>query len=423
MSGRIRARHGATVGLFGVSMALNGAISLITIPIVTGIAGAEHWASMATGQAIGASFAAIVIFGWGLTGPVTVASTPPSERPGMFLDSLLARFVLLAPVLLIQMAVTVAIVPHQKLVAYVAGVAMTLAGASANWFFIGEGRAGRFLALDTVPRVAGTLAGVGLLAATGNLLFFAVAQLAGSVVALVASAVVILRGRGLDYRAAARRSRITASLLEQRHGIVATGVMAAFTPAVLATVAVTAPVALPAFVLADRLAKFAGMAVSPVLQLFQGWVPAAAGAERVRRTRLAGAATAGIAVSTGIAYVLLLPTAADLLAHGQIEYPPLMAIAFGIITTLYVGSAFVSTVALMAGRVRLVALAAVVGVPVTLLLLLAAEAAGLPELAAWVVAAGNLGMAAWQLLAVRATFRRTEPEPGAERIAVLSDAA
>ena len=55
-------------------MALNGAISLITIPIVTGIVGADHWASMATGQAIGASFAVIVIFGWGLTGPVTVAA-------------------------------------------------------------------------------------------------------------------------------------------------------------------------------------------------------------------------------------------------------------------------------------------------------------------------------------------------------------
>jgi hypothetical protein len=190
--------------------------------------------------------------------------------------------------------------------------------------------------------------------------------------------------------------------------------MAAFTPAVLAIVAVAAPAALPAFVLADRLAKFAGMAVSPVLQLFQGWVPAAAGTERLRRTRIAGTATAGIAGATGIGYALLLPTAADLLAHGQITYPPATAIAFGLITALYVGSSFVSTVALMAGRVRLVALAAVVGVPVTLLVLLATEmlaagSQGLPELAAWVVATGNLGMVAWQLLTLRATFRPLTP--------------
>jgi hypothetical protein len=151
------------------------------------------------------------------------------------------------------------------------------------------------------------------------------------------------------------------------------------------------------------------MAVSPLLQMFQGWVPAAEGAERVRRTRLAGTATASIALATGVAYTLLLPTAADLLAHGQIAYPPAIAVAFGIIATLYVGSSFVSTVALMAGRVRLVALAAVVGVPLTLLVLIATELSHLPDLAAWVVALGNLGMVAWQLLAVRASFARLTP--------------
>jgi hypothetical protein len=287
---------------------------------------------------------------------------------------------------------------------------MTLAGAAANWFFVGEGRAGRFLALDTVPRVAGTLLGAVLLAVTGDLLLFAVAQLLGSIVALGASALVILRGHGLDYRAAARPDRIVASLMEQRHGIVATGLMAAFTPAVLAIVALAAPALLPAFVLADRLAKFGGMAVSPLLQMFQGWVPAATGDERVRRTRLAGAATGAIAIGSGVAYTLLLPTAAELLAHGQIDYPTGSAIAFGVIATLYISSSFVSTVALMAGRVRLVALAAVVGVPLTLLVLFATEASGHPELAAWVVALGNLTMTAWQLLAVRAAFRRLTPE-------------
>jgi hypothetical protein len=401
--------RGRTVGLFGASMVLNGAMSLITIPIVTGIAGATHWASMATGQAIGASFAVIVIFGWGLTGPVTVASTPVAGRPGMYLDSLLARFVLLVPVLLVQLGVTLAIVPHQKLVAYVAGVAFTLAGASANWFFVGEGRAGRFLVLDTVPRVAGTLLGAGLLAATGDLLLFAVAQLVGSVVALVASAAVIVRGHGLDYRGAARRDRITATLREQRHGIVATGLMAAFTPAVLAIVAVGAPAALPAFVLADRLAKFGGMAVSPLLQMFQGWVPAAAGAERARRTRLAGTATAAIAIASGVAYTLLLPTAADLLAHGQITYPTATAVAFGLIATLYVGSSFVSSVALMVGRVRVVAFAAVAGVPLTLLVLLTVVASGLTDLAPWVVGVGNLAMVGWQLFAVRASLGQLTP--------------
>lgn len=152
------------------------------------------------------------------------------------------------------------------------------------------------------------------------------------------------------------------------------------------------------------------MAVSPVLQMFQGWVPAASGDERVRRTRLAGAATGTIALATGIAYMLLLPTAADLLAHGQIVYSVVAVIGFGVIAALYVSASFVSTVALMAGRARLVALAAVVGVPLTLLILLATELTGLTDLAVWVVACGNLAMLTWQLLAVRAAFRRLTPD-------------
>ena len=76
----------------------------------------------------------------------------PEGKAQIFLDSLFARGVLLVPLLGIQAAVTFAIVPHEKLVAFLAGVAMMLAGASANSYFTGESRPDRFLLLDTVPR-------------------------------------------------------------------------------------------------------------------------------------------------------------------------------------------------------------------------------------------------------------------------------
>ena len=218
------------LGLFGLSVVLNGGVSLISIPVIVAVVGAEPWASMATGQSIGASFGVLTIFGWGLTGPVTIAMARPEGRPKIFLDSLFARGVLLVPLLGIQAAVTFAIVPHEKPVAFLAGVAMMLAGASANWYFTGESRPDRFLLLDTVPRVTGTLVGVVAVAATGELLFFALAQLAGAIVALVVSASVIFRGSRLDIRAAAHWPTITRSLLEQRHGVVATAVFAAYSP-------------------------------------------------------------------------------------------------------------------------------------------------------------------------------------------------
>lgn len=401
-----------TVGLYGLTVVLNGAISLVTIPIVVASAGADHWASLATGQSIGGWFAVLVIFGWGLTGPTSIAAARVADRPTMFLDSLLARGALLVPVLIAQSIVTAAIVPHEKLVALIAGAAMTLAGASANWYFTGEGRAGRFLLLDTVPRVAGTITGMLLLLGTGQLLLFALAQLAGSVAALAVSAVVILRRADVDVRGALRGRRILTTLLEQRHGVVATGLFAAFTPAVLAIVAVFMPAALPMFVLADRLAKFAGMAVSPLFQMFQGWVPRATGLELVRRIRVTGLITLATAVAAGVLYGVLLPYVAELLAHGQIVYTVPMAIAFAVLAAAQLTAPFLSTVALMAvGRLRLIALSAAIGVPASLGAFVLVELLQVPDLAVWTIVAGNLAVLLWQGLALRRELARITLNP------------
>ncbi|HTL40551.1 MAG TPA: hypothetical protein VL294_03680 [Pseudolysinimonas sp.] len=407
-AGRVRG-----LGLFGLSVLLNGVVSLITIPVLVAVAGADRWASMATGQSIGASFGVMVIFGWGLTGPVTIAVAQPGRRPGMFLDSLFARGVLLIPLLAVQAAVTFAIVPHAKLVAFLAGTAMTVAGASANWYFTGESRPDRFLLLDTVPRVSGTIVGVLACVATGDLLLFALGQLAGSLAALLLSSAVIFRGQALDVRAAARWSRIRRSLLDQRHGVVATGLLAAYVPAALAIIALFSPVLLPMFVLADRLGKFVAMAVSPLLQMLQGWVPAASGLERVRRMRLAGRVVTLTAIAGGVVYTVFLPSFSQLLTHGQVAFTVAAAIAFGINMTATIISPYLTNVGLMTyGRLRAIALSVAVSVVVTLLALLIVELVA-PDQAVWALAGGNVFVTLWQWLVLRAALRGAERDAGA----------
>jgi hypothetical protein len=394
------------LGLFGLSVLLNGATSLVTIPVLVAAVGADRWASMATGQSIGASFGVLVIFGWGLTGPVLIAVADPLRRPGMFLDSLFARGVLLIPLLAVQAAVTVAIVPHAKLVAFIAGAAMTLAGASANWYFTGESRPDRFLLLDTLPRVAGTLTGVMLTAATGQLLPFALAQLTGSIVALLVSSATIFRGTHLDVRAAADPARIRRSLLEQRHGVVATGMLAAYIPAVLAIIALFSPAFLPMFVLADRLGKFVAQAVSPIQQVLQGWVPAASGRERLRRMAIAARIVAVTALVAGGLYTVFLTPASELLAHGQVAFPVAAVIAFGINMTLTVVSPFLTNLGLMAyGRLRATAMSVAVSVVVTLASLLVVEAVA-TEHAVWALVGGNVLMTSWQIVVLVRAVRR-----------------
>lgn len=400
------------LGLFGLSVVLNGGVSLISIPVIVAVVGAEPWASMATGQAIGASFGVLTIFGWGLTGPVTIAMARPEGRPKIFLDSLFARAVLLVPLLGIQAAVTFAIVPHEKAVAFLAGVAMMLAGASANWYFTGESRPDRFLLLDTIPRVAGTLAGVVAVAATGELLYFALAQLGGAIIALVVSASVIFRGSRLDIRAAAHWPTIMRSLLEQRHGVVATAVFAAYTPAVLALIALLVPALLPMFVLADRVGKFVAMAVSPLLQVFQGWVPAASGIERVRRIRISGWVALGTALVAGGAYTASLPSFSQLLTHGQVGFGLAATIAFGLNVTMSILSPYLTNVGLMTvGRVRTVAVSVAFGVATSLILLVVVVSVDGPEFTFWALVAGNLVMTVWQFGVLTAALRRALQSP------------
>ena len=400
---------GATrrLGLFGVSVLLNGVISLITIPIVIAVAGANPWASMATGQSIGNSIGVLVAFGWALTGPASIAMAPVDRRPGLFLDSLFSRGAILLPLILVQALVTIAIVPHAKFVAFVAGLGMTLAGVSANWYFTGESRPGRFLLLDTVPRVLGTVSGLLLVVLTDKLLFFALAQLAGSLLALAVSSYVIFRGQHLDFREAARWRNIVARLAEQRHGVVATGLYAGLTPAILGIVAVAAPASLPLFVLADRLSKFVGMATAPLIQVFQGWVPAASGPELLRRISLSARITVALGLLAGAVYAALLPLFSELLTHDQVAVDLSSAIAFGCVASSWVISPYLTNVALMAvGRVRVIAFSASVGVPLTLALLAAAELFGLAEFAPWAIVIGNtLGMI-WLTVALRQAMRR-----------------
>ncbi len=412
------------LGLYGATVVLNGVVSLLSIPVVVAIVGAEHWASMATGQSIGGALGVLAAFGWGLTGPATVARLAPQLRPQMFLDSLFARGALVLPLILVQAVVTVAIVPHAKVVAFIAGVAMILAGASANWFFAGESRPGRFLGLDTVPRVAGTVLGLVLVMLSHDLLLFALAQLLGSLVALAASAWVILHGRGLDFRAAARWKVIGTNLLDQRHGVVATGVYSLFTPAVLGIVAVVSPALLPQFVLADRLSKFVSMAASPLGQVFQGWVPSAVGRELARRLRVSGAITTSLAVVAGVAFMLLLRPFSELITHGQVEFTAAAAVGFGLVAMSQIAFPYLANVGLMAvSRVRVIVLSVAVGVPLALVLLIVIEFVVGREHAVWALVIGSAVMVAWQLLSLRAAMVKLvdagEPSPSAmpERVA------
>ncbi len=392
------------IGLFGASAGLSGIVSLAAIPLLVGAVGAHDWAAMITGQSIGQSLAVLAIFGWGLTGPALIARASPAERPGLFLDSLVARTVLLVPLLVVQAIITIAIVPTVKGPAFVAGVAMILAGVGANWYFTGEARSDRFFLLDSVPRIAGTIVGTALTMVLHDIWAFAICQFVGAVVALAVSSVAIFRGAGLRLRPFLDPRRVWRSLLDQRDGIVATGLSAMAMPAVLAVVAATSPLALPMFVFADRVARFFGIVSWPITQYFQGWVPAARGAELRRRMVWSGRVAALIALAFGILDAVLLPLAAEVASHGEIVIDPVSAVAFGAAAAGGMFAPWLTVIGLVTvGRVRVVAQAAVIGVPLQLVSVLIAALLATPPVVAVVLTLAWLAPIVGMLVVLRRT--------------------
>ncbi len=277
------------LGLFGLSVVLNGGVSLISIPVIVAVVGADPWASMATGQSIGASFGVLTIFGWGLTGPVTSRWRGRRADPRSSWTRFSRAACCSCRCSVIQAAVTFAIVPHEKL-GRVPGRRRDDARGGLGELVLHRREPAR-----PVPAARHRSTGhrhprrsASPSRPPASCCSSPSRSSAGAIVALVVSASVIFRGSRLDIRAAAHWPTITRSLLEQRHGVVATAVFAAYIPAVLALIAVLVPALLPMFVLADRIGRFVAMAVSPLLQVFQGWVPAASGSELVRRIRISG---------------------------------------------------------------------------------------------------------------------------------------
>ena len=135
----------------------------------------------------------------------------------------------------------------------------------------------------------------------------------------------------------------------------------------LALIALLVPALLPMFVLADRIGRFVAMAVSPLLQVFQGWVPAASGRELVRRIRISGWVALATAVVAGGAYTASLPSFSELLTHGQVGFGVSATIAFGLNMTMAILSPYLTNVGLMTvGKVRAVAVSVVAGVVTSL---------------------------------------------------------
>ncbi|MDQ0647752.1 O-antigen/teichoic acid export membrane protein [Microbacterium natoriense] len=317
--------------LFSLSIVLSTLVGVVSIPVLIGQLGDTTWARLAVLQSISQFLAVIVGFGWGATGPSTVASLPDRDRKEFFVTSLLARVIILLPVLVAGTLIAAAIVHIDPLVAALAALTSVAPAAGAAWYFIGTNRPVALFLFDALPAILGQAAAlVGVLVAP-SLLVYVASTASFAVLGLLASCVFVAT-RSADGPWRIDRSQALRGLLQdQMPGFTATFTTSLITtlPVVIVKLIVPAS-ALPLFVLADRLSRYAGLVLAPILQAIQSWVPEA-GREHIRsRARIAMLVACGIGFIGAVGMITCAPWVAPLLSQGAIAIPPLISVAMGL---------------------------------------------------------------------------------------------
>jgi hypothetical protein len=187
----------------------------------------------------------------------------------------------------------------------------------------------QLLLLDTLPRVVGTAAGIGLMLFSGSLLLFVIAQLVGYVVAPVLATTALareLRGSsfGLDWSPAASLQL----LRTQTSGFATAATAALYANSPMVVVSIVAPGGLATYATADKIIRYALSAMRPITQVAQGAIPHADVGETRRRALRVTTYVALITLPMGVIGGALIPFAARVLSAGTVSVDLWMAGAF-----------------------------------------------------------------------------------------------
>lgn len=365
-AGRRRALLGRGARLSGfVAIPLLSAVSpLIALPAITRGFGAEGWAAVAIGQSFGAAVAVLLELGWGLTGPQRVARQATRNRRQTYVLALLTKGLLAIPAVAAAMVAGAWAAPAAKDAAAWSAAAAAIAGMSSAWFFIGIGRPGQLFASETVLRVSAAIAGAVAIDLGAPLLVYPVSLLAAAGAASIAG-LLLVGGHRVAWRPLLRPGRLRLACRAQSVALGGRLISSLYIALPTAIVGVAAPQALALFAAVERLQRMGLTVAQAVPNAMQGWVGAAAGAERLRRIRIAIAANAAFGVFAGIAAGIGLPLASHLLFSGVVSVPPVLAWSSGLLVATVCTSRAVGLLGLVGlRRVGAIASSAAVGAAV-----------------------------------------------------------
>ncbi|QXT63424.1 lipopolysaccharide biosynthesis protein [Tessaracoccus palaemonis] len=345
---------------YALSMLLLAVASLVVIPAMIRASGDAAWGAIAVGQSVGAIAAVAVAYGWSLSGPAEVARGSADQRREEFVSSVKVRLSLFVPVVLVAVLVSMLLAPARPDLATLGSATASLAGLTANWFFVGLARPYVFLLVETVPRVVGTLVGILLMRHGADAGLGLACQSAGFLVAFCLSSVWIFAYLRRSGAVPAVVPGLGPLLRSRGDGLVSALGSAGYVAAPVIIVSAVAPAVQPLYALADKLQRQVSVAMGPAVTVLQGWVPR--GRHSASRARRGLAGSAGIAVLMALAVWVAGRPLLGWLGAGSLEPSGVLVVLMAVFVALnFMESVIAKTVLATFGKLRAVARATLVG--------------------------------------------------------------
>jgi hypothetical protein len=377
---------------------LSAAAPLLVIPAVARTGGADGWASVAIGLALGNAMAVIVDLGWSVVGPQMVASTPATAGAA-YRESVASRVVVMTALSIPTVAAGLLIPSASPATVITTTLGVGLSGLSPSWLLIGAGRPWMLAAVETVPKAAACCAAAWAIALGGPPELYGVLL---GVAALTTLGIVQVAGlapapRLTDFRRAGRSIRNRRVLAVGR----AVSTTATVLPAAL--LGIVAPGLVAPYAAVDRPMRMGLQVLQAVPTRLQSWLGSAAAHETRRRARIVLGANTALGVGAAVVFSVLAPTVLDLLFDGSVDVDRGAIAAASVLIAVICTSRGLGLVAVARRRAGATSAAAVVIASTGALgLVLGAVLGGLPGAILGLVVAELLGLVPQALAIFRA---------------------
>ncbi len=387
---------------FTISVIIVTLLGVVAIPLLIETVGDGTWGILVLIQTVAQFGGILVAFGWGAVGAATVAGITEARRPAFFRRSLQARAGLYACVFPLLALLLIALTRGEVVLSILGAAVYLLPYLGANWYFTGEGRPQRLLLFDTLPTVIGGVLGLIGVWFTRELWVYLAFQGLGYVAAVVLSALVVRRSPQDDF---VDRTPLRTLLATQRHAVSATLVSSLYVTLPMIAVQTFLPALQPMYAMANQLFKYASIALLPIQQFFQSWVPVDDGG-RPRRMRIATISAVGIGIIGGALIAVLSPWVSALLSVDAILVPISVSLPLGVAFVGIAIAAIVGYACLVSlGRVRALAVSTIIGAIVGAPLIMLFAVLGSVPAVAWAVAISELCVAGYLLSVLRNALR------------------